>query len=455
MSTPIIMPRQGQSVESCIIGKWHKAVGDPVVSGEKLFTYETDKAVFDETAPVAGTLLARFYEEGDDVPCLLVVCVIGVPGEDVSAFDPRRQEPADAGRDAQPDGARSIPSVPPVAPVAGHGDGSGAVAVSPRARTLADRLGVDPARGIAGTGPDGRVIERDVRAAAQAGSIPTPAASALLSEPGAGALSSTGIGGRTRAADVGTVQSPLASTSTEPVDRPYTLLRKSIGIAMRSSLGGMAQLTLDTSFDATDLLALRSRMKTVREAGQAAAYGLSFTEAVPSVNDLIVFAVSRVLKRHPLLNAHGFEDHVRLFDDVHIGIAVDTPRGLMVPVIRHADRMDATEIARQTRALAEACRGGAISPDLLRDGTFTVTNLGAFGIESFTPVINPPQTAILGVCAPQTRLRALEGDPLPSAYTAIPFSLTFDHRALDGADAARFLQELTKYLANISAFQAG
>ncbi|HEY5467163.1 MAG TPA: 2-oxo acid dehydrogenase subunit E2, partial [Clostridia bacterium] len=204
---------------------------------------------------------------------------------------------------------------------------------------------------------------------------------------------------------------------------------------------------------------LRDRMKAARDSGQAEAYALPFAQRIPTVTDFILYAVSRVLKRHPLLNAHGFDDHVRLFGAVHLGVAVDTPRGLMVPTLFHADRMSVADISDNAHKLAESCRGGAIDPDLLRGGTFTVTNLGGLGIESFTPVINPPQTAILGVCAPATRLRPVDragtGMPVSPAYTAIPLSLTFDHRAMDGADAARFLQELSLVLSNITAYMVG
>ena len=263
----------------------------------------------------------------------------------------------------------------------------------------------------------------------------------------------TGLGGRIRAADV--VPASDKAIADAFVDRLYTKIRKAIGSAMQLSLATMAQLTLNASFDATDLMSLRSRLKIARENGQADAYGLSFAGKVPTVTDFILYAVSRVLKRHPLLNAHGFDDHIRLFDAVHLGIAVDTPRGLMVPTVFHADRKSIGEISAMSGKLAEACRGGAIDPDLLRGGTFTVTNLGALGIESFTPVINPPQTAILGVCTPSTRLCDASDASTPSTYTAIPLSLTFDHKALDGADAARFLQDLCQFLANISAHMVG
>ncbi|NLN46979.1 MAG: 2-oxo acid dehydrogenase subunit E2 [Clostridiaceae bacterium] len=457
MAKPVVMPRQGQSVESCIIGKWHKEVGDPVAEGEILFTYETDKAVFDEPAPVAGTLLARFYEEGDDVPCLRNVCVIGAPGEDVSAFaseaasdtaaapDPASAAPAEAPSSAQ----KTVQPEPKPQELSGQPQ-----AASPRARSLANRLGMDSLRAIQGRGPEGRILERDVRAAHKDGQIPTPAAARMLENEGRVAVDRSGIGGRVRAADVGEATASGAMAGVAPSigaveDRAYTRIRRSIGTAMMASLTGSAQLTLNASFDAEAMLALRARMKAVKEKEKVGSEGTR--EGIPSVNDWILFAVSRVLSRHPLLNAHGFEDRIRVFESVHLGVAVDTPRGLMVPTVFHADRLGLAGISAQVRALAAQCRSGAIPPDLLQGGTFTVTNLGMFGIESFTPVINPPQTAILGVCAPQTRMRPAVEGCMPLSYTAIPLSLTFDHRAMDGADAARFLQELVNYLNDITA----
>ncbi|MBP7401708.1 MAG: 2-oxo acid dehydrogenase subunit E2 [Clostridia bacterium] len=456
MAIPVIMPRQGQSVESCILGKWHISVGDSVSAGDLLFTYETDKAVFDEAAPVGGVLLARFFEEGDDVPCLVNVCVIGQPGEDPAGFYPMELPESVSGASApQPEPSRTDSSTGP-GPVL-SGASQGASGASPRARRLADRLGIDLRAGAAGTGPDGRILERDVRAAAEVRTAPTPAAGRLLADPAKAALSATGVGGRIRAADVGDSVPMPGGLPTEPGSeiRAHTLIRRSIGTAMMTSLGSTAQLTLNASFDATDLFSLRNRMKSARPEGRPDAAGPGAAPRIPTVTDFILYAVSRVLKRHPLLNAHGFEDHVQLFEPVHLGVAVDTPRGLMVPTVFHADRMELQEISKTVRTLADSCRSGAIGPDLLRGGTFTVTNLGAFGIESFTPVINPPQTAILGVCAPQTRWRLMDPQSgTASAYEAIPLSLTFDHRAMDGADAARFLQDLAGYMAEISKYLA-
>ena len=174
--------------------------------------------------------------------------------------------------------------------------------------------------------------------------------------------------------------------------------------------------------------------------------GLAVAAANPTLNDILLFAVSRVLKNHRACNAHFFDDRMVYFNRVHLGMAVDTPRGLMVPTIFNADLLDLAGIAREARTVADACQKGTVVPDQLKGGTFTLTNLGTLGIESFTPVINPPQTCILGVNTLVTRVKDVDGRAVP--YQAMTLSLTFDHRALDGAPAARFLKDLKAALEN-------
>ena len=448
MATPVIMPRQGQSVESCIIGKWHKKPGDDVAVGETLFTYETDKATFDETASVAGTLLAVFFQEGDDVPCLTNVCVIGAHGENADAFAPGGAPAASAQPAVAPASVASAPvaaePAPAVAPVQPAVAASGAV--SPRAKHLAERTGAD-LRQAQGSGPAGRVIERDVLALVAEGRMATPAAG----EHAAGIVG-TALGGRVGIADAAATQTAPAAAPIAP-SRPadaaeswtekHPTIRKVIARSMHDSLSKMAQLTLNTSFDATEILAFRKRIKAANEKG------LALAETVPTLGDIVLYAVSRTLLNHPACNAHYDDEKMTYFKHVHLGVAIDTPRGLMVPTLVAADAMSLPEISRQVKALAGDCRKGTISPDVLKGGTFTVTNLGTFGIESFTPVINPPQTCILGVCGLTTRVRE-KADGSVGTYQSMGLSLTLDHRAVDGAPAARFLQELVAALENFT-----
>jgi pyruvate dehydrogenase E2 component (dihydrolipoamide acetyltransferase) len=458
MATPVIMPRQGQSVESCIIGKWHKQKGDPVKTGDLLFTYETDKATFDEAAKTDGTLIDVFFGEGDDVPVLTHVCVIGEPGEDTAAFRPEgasaatdAAKPTEAAKPAEPGQAEQSPSQPPVR---AQDEGGQPQAISPRARHLADRSGAD-LRQASASGPKGRVIERDVRSLIDEGQWATPAAGDYPA-----GLSGTGIGGRVtvqdaqNAADTAAAAAPSvepgkdAIAAEETYTEKHSNIRKVIARSMQASLSSMAQLTLNGSFDASDILSLRSRLKQAAAQGLTAEQGFVLAGTVPTLNDILLYAVSRVLLRHPACNAHYDDEKMTFFRHVHLGVAIDTPRGLMVPTLFSADTLPLSQISHAVREMAAACQKGTISPDLLRGGTFTVTNLGTLDVESFTPVINPPQTCILGVNNIITRVR--EKDGAISTYPAMGLSLTFDHRAVDGAPAARFLKDLRQVLENFS-----
>ena len=417
MATAVIMPRQGQSVESCIITKWNKQVGDSVAEGDVLFSYETDKASFEEEAKVAGALLAILAEEGDDVPCLENVCVIGQPGEDVSQFSAAAT--VDGGEPAP--AAQEAPAAQAAAPAAIAAAGSAVegerIKISPRAKGIAENQNLDIKKAVP-TGPNGRIIERDILELSKLGAeAAAPEAAATAAAPAA----------------------PAAAY--EDVALPN--IRKVIAKSMHASLSEMAQLTHSFSFDATQVMAYR---KIVKE--NAEKLGL----ANITFNDIILFAVSRVILNYKDLNAHFLGDKMRYFTDVNLGMAVDTPRGLLVPTIFGANKMSLNEIAIAAKDLAKQAQEGTISPDLLSGASFTVSNLGTFGVEHFTPVINPPQTGILGVNNIRTKLKMVDGEAVP--YQAMGISLTYDHRALDGAPASRFAQELCKTLENFMALLA-
>lgn len=429
MATAVIMPRQGQSVESCIIGEWFKKVGDPVQEGDILFSYETDKSSFEEPAKQAGTLLAIFYGADDDVPCLTTVGVIGEPGESYAEFAPD-QATGTAEAPGMEAPAAKAPAAAAVAAPAVQAEGSALRGVSPRARNAAERLHVDPAQAQP-TGPNGRVIERDIKALAQA------------------SRTGTGLGGRVTVADQAAAPAAQAAPAVQGADTEYQdvklpNIRKVIAKSMFQSLSTMAQLTHTTSFDATCIMNFRKGLKAAPEQLQ-----------VPNItlNDIILFAASRVLPKHPDLNAHFLEDKMRYFRHVNLGIAVDTPRGLMVPTLMRAEEKSLKEIAAEAKALAAACQDGSINPDLLQGASFTVSNLGTLGIEHFTPVINPPQTGILGVDCIVERVRTVDGQI--AVYPAMGLSLTYDHRALDGAPASRFLQDMRAALENFQALLIG
>lgn len=446
MATPIIMPRQGQSVESCIITSWNKKVGDTVEKGEVLFSYETDKSSFDEVAPESGVLLAVFHEEGDDVPCLENVCVIGAAGEDASAFVPAGEEaPAAPVAEAAPAEAPVAASAEaPVAEAAPVATAAASGAISPRAKALAEKTGADLLKATP-TGPNGRIIERDVQSLLDRGLTVSGAASASYTTP----VEGTGANGRVVLADLSAPAAPAAAAPAAPVaeyeDVKMPNIRKIIAKQMCASLTEMAQLSYTSSFDATKLLALRKSLKAGAEK-----MGL----ANITLNDVILYAVSRVLKypKHRMFNAHCLGDTVRYFNNVNIGIAVDTERGLMVPTVFGANNMSLNDISKEAKSVITAAQGGKISPDYLTGATFTVSNLGSLGIESFTPIVNPPQTAILGIDCISKRIKEVDGEDV--VYSAMGLSLTADHRVIDGADAARFLQDVAFALENIDLLMA-
>ncbi|MBQ3847793.1 MAG: 2-oxo acid dehydrogenase subunit E2 [Clostridia bacterium] len=445
MATPIIMPRQGQSVESCVISSWSKKVGDTVAEGDLLFTYETDKATFDENAKASGTLLAIFFNEGDDVPCLTNVCVIGNPGESYAEFDPNAGEKKE--ETPAPVVEQKVEAAPAVETASKEikANEDGMIKISPRARMAAAEKGVNPAF-VQGTGAEGRIIEKDILDASRNA---TYAAGAFVKE----GITGTGIGGRVTTADIvasekKSAEAPKAeavkeapAADAEFTDEKIPNIRKVISRTMHESLSNMAQLTLNSSFDATNIINFRKQLKENKEF-----LGIDNI----TINDIVLYAVSRVIMNHRDLNANFINDGttMRYFKNCQLGVAVDTPRGLLVPTLRDANLKSLNEISIEAKELAKAAQGGTISPDLLKGGSFTVTNLGTLGIESFTPVINPPQTGILGVDTLMTRVKNVNGEM--KMYQAMGLSLTFDHRAIDGAPAARFLQELCKFLENFS-----
>lgn len=419
MANGVLMPKAGITVESCIIGKWKKAVGDHVAMGEILFDYETDKASFECESTAEGELLEIFFNDGDEVPCLVNVCAIGTKGEDCSALRPDGAASAAApAPEAAPAAAEApVASVLAAAPAAAVVSGA---PVSPRARKLAESAGVDAAQ-AAGTGPNGRIIERDVRQLMKDGA-PVQAAQAAAPAPAA-----------------------AAQTAAEPEyeDVKFSNIRKVIARGMVTSLQTMAQLTEHFTFDATAIQGYRKLLK-----------GMEGDYAGITLGDMLLFAVSRTILDYPDLNANTIgEDTVRHFKHVNLGVAVDTPRGLMVPTIFNADQKSLLEISKEVKTLAAEARSGKINPDLLAGGTFTVTNLGSAGVEMFTPVINPPQTGILGVCGITQRVRAGKDGQI-ALYPAMGLSLTVDHRVVDGAPAAYFMKALCKNLEQFTALLA-
>ena len=417
---PVIMPRQGNTVESCVITEWHKAEGDEVAVGDVLFSYETDKAAFDCEAEIPGTLLAIFYEAGDDVPCLENVCVIGKPGAHPEVFRPGNQQEAQA-----VETAAEKPSAPASATAAGAPLPIDDLKISPRARKLAGEKKVDLSK-VVPTGPEGRVIERDVQALIDAGAfigaaqtVAAPAAQPVVAPVEIGA--------------------PCDDSYTEPMSN----IRKVIARSMVASLSTMAQLTHNISYDATEVKKARALYK---------AKGEAFGMEKISINDIIMYVVARTLMmpEHRALNANLIDDGktMKYYRGVNLGMAVDTERGLMVPTIFGADRMTLKQLSDTAKKLAKECKEGKINPDYLSGASFTVSNVGSLGIEAFTPVVNPPQTGILGVCAMKDAFRMNNGQI--EVYPSMTLCLSYDHRALDGTPASKFLRDLKVNLENFN-----
>ena len=438
MAIPVLMPRQGQSVETCILGEWVKKKGDAVKVGDILFSYETDKASFEEEAKADGILLDVFFAEGDEVPVLVNVAVIGAAGESVDEFRPGGQAAAPVTETAAPvEVVTENATVPEVKTVS---EPSGKVKISPRAKNLAEKSGVAYLQ-LAGSGPEGRIIERDIEAAAQVLPKLTPLAQEVAKAEGLKAgETATGLGGKAVAKDL-IAYNPVYGDDFEV--KKLTNMRKLIAKAMHTSLQNSAQLTHHMSADARTIMALRKKYKKALDAGQ-------ISQNI-TINDLVCFAVIKALKKFPQVNTHFIGDSMRWFKKVHLGLAVDTDRGLMVPAIKNADDLSLEGLSAQLQTIAGQCRKGNVNPELLAPeaATFTISNLGNYGVEMFTPVINIPQTAILGVCTIVPRPKDL-GDGVYGFVPMMGLSLTYDHQALDGGEATLFLREIKEQIENLS-----
>jgi pyruvate dehydrogenase E2 component (dihydrolipoamide acetyltransferase) len=403
MATVVIMPKQGQSVETCIITKWFREKGESVAAGDILFSYETDKAAFDLEAPADGILLDVFYGEGSEVPVLANVAVIGKSGEQTESFGPAAADSAPASTQKEeekvPDAAPIIAAPDPVMP-----ESTEKIRISPRARKVAIEKGI-AFSAVRGTGPNGRIVSSDVEKFV----------------PGLVVTAAKVTGG------------------PEFTEQPLSNVRKLISRAMHTSLQNSAQLTHHMSADVRGLLASRQAIKDKIAAG--------VSQQDITLNDMICWCVIRALEKFPEANSHFLDDRIKTFRAVHLGLAVDTQRGLMVPVVKNADSLDLNGLSAALKSAADACKKGSINPELLQSGaaSFTVSNLGNYGVEIFTPVINLPQVGILGVCTIINRPASI-GNNTFGFVPYIGLSLTYDHRAIDGGPATLFLKEIKEQI---------
>jgi pyruvate dehydrogenase E2 component (dihydrolipoamide acetyltransferase) len=374
MAVKVIMPKLGMAMTEGTVVKWLKPDGARVEKGERIAVVMSKKIIYEVEAPASG-ILRHAAAEKEVKAVGEVIAYIAEPGEVIPELE-------------------KAPAAPPVAEVPVEAPAPKEILATPAAKRLAKEHGVDLSQ-IKGTGPGGRITEKDVMAFVEARKAPPPP------------------------------PRPPAKVI------PFIGMRQAIAERMTQSLQTMAQVTITTEIDATELVRMREQLKGEFE--------LTYT-------DMVVKAAAIALKKHPLLNSTLIGDEIHLLDEVHIGVAVALEGGLIVPVVRDADKKSLREIAAETRRLAEGARAGTLTVDEVTGSTFTVTNLGMYGVDIFTPIINPPEVAILGVGRIVEKPSFQQGQVVPRAMMHL--SLTFDHRIVDGAPAAEFLRTVKELLEN-------
>jgi pyruvate dehydrogenase E2 component (dihydrolipoamide acetyltransferase) len=461
MATEVILPKLGQTMEEGTIVEWYKQEGDEVKRGEILFTVESDKATLESESPARGILRKILVPSGVQVPVLTPVAIITrTADEDISAY---LGQPSAAGGAAAAGEAEEVIQLAEAAVQEIEERGSeraagGRVFASPRARMRAREVGVDLGA-IEGSGPNGRIVERDVLSYVESQPKATPMARKVAADLGIdlATVTGTGVGAKITQEDVElahaarqappapeVVRVPMAVPAPiklPPVEvaetRPLSGLRGIIAERMAFSAHTAARVTLVTEVDATALVEVRTRLKD------------SVTEEwgfAPGYTDLLAMMVARALREYPYVNVRLNEQVIEQMAHVNLGMAVDAERGLLVPVIHDADQMGLRELGTRFRELVGRAREGKSLPDDLSGGTFTITNLGMFEIDAFTPVMNPPEAAILGVGRIQAKPVVRDGEIV--ARQMMTLSLAFDHRLVDGAPAARFLQRIKRLVEN-------
>ena len=384
MATNVLLPQWGMEMAEGTIVKWLKQEGDAIEEGELLVAVETAKLETEMESIASGIVAHILVPEGATVPIRTVLAVIAEPGEDVPRPETAPFSPSPGVAVASPPPQPAAPTAPPPRS-GGASEGRPNVQVVPAARRLAQQNGIDLAQ-VEGTGPNGRILIADVERVIEA-----------QAEPAAQAI-------------------------------PLQGMRRTIATRMMQSLQTMAQVTLTTEADVTDAMTLREGLNR-----QADGANLSPLH-------LAVKAAAKALKEHPRLNAVQEEDGYRLMDQVNVGVAVSLAEGLLTAVIRDADAKTLDQIAAESRELARKTREGLATPDEVSGGTFTITNLGVYDVDGFTPIINPPQVAILGLGRVAEKPVVRNGQL--AAGRTMYLSLTFDHRIVDGAPAADFLQAI-------------
>jgi len=411
MAEIIEMPRLSDTMTEGVIAKWHKKVGDLIRPGDLLAEIETDKATMEFEAPIGGALLYIGAPEGKPIPIGAPIAIIGKPDEDISALLNRGASPAPpesitSPTPAQPQPAATppppaeAPARVPASPALGAPPAETRLKASPLARSMAQKAGIDLHQ-VHGTGEGGRIIRRDVEAYLSHAVATTP------------------------------VATPAQSAAAPYQEVPLSQMRKTIARRLTASMQEAPHFYLTRAVSMEAAATWREKLNALSP------HKISF-------NDLIIKAVAMALRKHPYLNAAWMGDHIRLYQEIHIGFAVAVEEGLIVPVLRHADRKGLSEIAAETVLLAQKARERKLAPEEYTGSTFSISNLGMFGIEEFTAVINPPEAAILAVGAIQPTPVVKDGQVVVERRMRV--TLSCDHRVVDGATGAAFLETFTQLL---------
>lgn len=400
MAVEVRLPQLAASMADGVISKWLKSVGQPVAKGESLFEVESDKVTTEVESPADGVLRRIQVPEGQKIDVGTVLAIIGTADE---VIPDTNGGGASAARVTSGSSVALATAPPDVAPP------STRVFVTPRARKVAEEIGVDVNQ-IKGTGPGGRILERDVLAAAPT-VAPAPAPAAPRPAP------------------------PLPAPAVAGSVIPLTAMRRTIGERMARSQQTVAEVTLTSEVDVAEIVKLREQVSGEWQKQ----HGIKV-----SYNDVIIRAVARALREHPNLNSSLADDGIHLHADINVGMGVAVDSGLIVPVIRNADQKSLLDIATASRDLAQRARQNQLGRDEVTGGTFTISNMGMLGVEAFTPIINWPECAILGVG--QISERAVVRDGQVVVRPTMWLSLTFDHRIVDGAPAAAFLARIRQLL---------
>ncbi|WP_462327625.1 dihydrolipoamide acetyltransferase family protein [Desulfobaculum sp.] len=442
MAQQVIMPKWGLTMKEGKIVRWLKAEGDAVTEGEPLFEVETDKITNSVEAPASGILFQIIVPEGDVAAVQAPVGTIAADGETLERVDGGAPAPAataeapaaDAGASAAEPAGEKAPARE-----------DGFIPAMPAARKLAEDLGVDLAS-VDGTGRGGAVTKRDVQAVADAGgginASPKTIAFARKKGIDLSQITGTGDGGKVTKADILRAMNPAAPSEPAPQQPatqdtivPMEGVRKIVADNMHASLQTSAQLTVFVEADVTEMVRLRDTLRGRNRRNPD--YRLSY-------NDIICYAVCRALKRHPVMNSTLQDDGIHMHEHVNLGVAVSLPSGLIVPNVKEADTYTLEELKTHVRDAAARARQGGLSMDEISGGTFTISNVSMLGVDGFTPILNPPETGILGVGRVVEKPAVKDGEI--AIRSMMTLSLTFNHMVTDGAPAMTFLRELADML---------